>query len=105
MWRVRSPRWRWRRESWNAVAPLPVAVAGGIGDARGVVAALALGAEGVVLGTRFLATREANAHPEYKQKLLEANETDTVRTILFGHCWPNAPHRTLRTSFVEQWLL
>ena len=88
----------------DAVAPLPVAVAGGIADARGVVAALALGAEAVVLGTRFLATREANAHPEYKQKLLEASEKDTVRTILFGHGWPNAPHRTLRTSFVEQWL-
>jgi NAD(P)H-dependent flavin oxidoreductase YrpB (nitropropane dioxygenase family) len=43
-------------------------------------------------------------HPEYKQKLLEASEKDTVRTILFGHGWPNAPHRTLRTRFVEQWL-
>jgi NAD(P)H-dependent flavin oxidoreductase YrpB (nitropropane dioxygenase family) len=88
----------------DAVAPLPVAAAGGIADARGVVAALALGAEAVVLGTRFLATREANAHVQYKQKLLEADETDTVRTILFGHGWPNAPHRALRTRFVEQWL-
>ena len=88
----------------DAVAPLPVAVAGGSADARGVVAALALGAEAVVLGTRFIATHEANAHPEYKQKLLEAGERDTVRTILFGHGWPNSPHRTLRTRFVEQWL-
>lgn len=88
----------------DAVAPLPVAVAGGIADARGVVAALALGAEAVVLGTRFLATHESNAHPRYKQQLLEAGEKDTVRTILFGHGWPNAPHRTLRTRFVEQWL-
>jgi nitronate monooxygenase len=88
----------------DAVAPLPVAAAGGIADARGVVAALALGAEGVVLGTRFLLTSEANTHPVYKQKLLEATEMDTVRTILFGHGWPNAPHRTLRTPFVEQWL-
>jgi nitronate monooxygenase len=62
------------------------------------------GAEDAVLGTRFLATPEANAHPQYKQKLLEAVETDTVRTTLFGHGWPNAPHRTLRTRFVEQWL-
>src|SRR5262249_2471853 len=77
---------------------------GGIADARGVVACLALGAEGVMLGTRFLATPEANAHPHYKQKLLEATEADTVRTILFGHGWPNAPHRTLRTAFVERWL-
>ncbi len=57
-----------------------------------------------MLGTRFLATHESNAHPRYKQQLLEAGEKDTVRTILFGHGWPNAPHRTLRTSFVEQWL-
>ena len=88
----------------DAVAPVPVVAAGGIADARGVVAALALGAEGAVLGTRFLATPEANAHPYYKQKLLDAVETDTVRTILFGHGWPNAPHRTLRTRFVQQWL-
>jgi nitronate monooxygenase len=88
----------------DAAAPLPVVAAGGIADARGVVAALALGAEAVVLGTRFLATPEANAHARYKQKLLEATEKDTVRTILFGHGWPNAPHRTLRTRFVEQWL-
>jgi NAD(P)H-dependent flavin oxidoreductase YrpB (nitropropane dioxygenase family) len=88
----------------DAVAPVPVIAAGGIADARGLVAALALGAEGAVLGTRFLATSEANAHPQYKQKLLDAAESDTVRTILFGHGWPNAPHRTLRTRFVEQWL-
>jgi NAD(P)H-dependent flavin oxidoreductase YrpB (nitropropane dioxygenase family) len=88
----------------DAVAPTPVVAAGGIADARGLVAALALGAEGVVLGTRLLATPEAAAHPVYKQKVLEATEEDTVRTTLFGHGWPNAPHRTLRTAFVNEWL-
>jgi nitronate monooxygenase len=88
----------------DAVAPRPVAAAGGIGDARGVVAVLALGAQAAVLGTRFLASAESRAHPHYKQKLLAANEGDTVRTTLFGHGWPNAPHRTLRTEFVQQWL-
>lgn len=88
----------------DAVKPVPVVAAGGIGDARGIVAALALGAEGVVLGTRFLATLEANAHPLYKQKVVKAGEEDTVRTILFGGGWPEAPHRALRTTFVEQWL-
>jgi len=88
----------------DAIATRPVAAAGGIGDARGVVAVLALGAQAAVLGTRFLASAESRAHSHYKQKLLEANERDTVRTILFGHGWPNAPHRTLRTPFVEQWL-
>src|SRR5262249_24674843 len=51
-----------------------------------------------------LASAESRAHPHYKQRLLEADEGRTVRTILFGHGWPNAPHRTLRTAFVEQWL-
>jgi nitronate monooxygenase len=88
----------------DAVAPTPVVAAGGIADARGLVAALALGAEAVILGTRFLATPETNAHPLYKQKLVTATEADTVRTTLFGHGWPDAPHRTLRTPFVEAWL-
>ncbi|HKB36582.1 MAG TPA: nitronate monooxygenase, partial [Gemmataceae bacterium] len=88
----------------DAVAPRPVAAAGGIADARGVVAALALGAQAAVLGTRFLASTESRAHPHYKQKVLEASEQDTVRTTLFGHGWPDAPHRTLRTAFVRQWL-
>jgi NAD(P)H-dependent flavin oxidoreductase YrpB (nitropropane dioxygenase family) len=63
-----------------------------------------VGPQAAVLGTRFLASAESRAHPHYKQKLLEANEGDTVRTALFGYGWPNAPHRTLRTAFVEQWL-
>jgi NAD(P)H-dependent flavin oxidoreductase YrpB (nitropropane dioxygenase family) len=88
----------------DAVAPTLVLAAGGIADARGLVAALPLGADAVVMGTRFLATPEANAHPAYKDKLVAATEEDTVRTILFGHGWPDAPHRTLRTRFVEQWL-
>ncbi len=88
----------------DGIAPTPVVAAGGIADARGVVAALALGAEGVALGTRFLATPEANAHAAYKQRVLESSEEDTVRTTLFGYAWPNAPHRTLRTRFVDEWL-
>ena len=88
----------------DAIAPTPVVAAGGIADARGLVAALALGAEAAMLGTRFLATFEANAHPDYKRHILAATGDDTVRTTLFGGGWPNAPHRVLRTPFVEQWL-
>jgi NAD(P)H-dependent flavin oxidoreductase YrpB (nitropropane dioxygenase family) len=88
----------------DAVAPVPVVAAGGIADARGVVAALALGAEAVVLGTRLLATPESLAHADYKARVLAASEEDTVHTTLFGRGWPNAPHRTLRTPFVERWL-
>jgi NAD(P)H-dependent flavin oxidoreductase YrpB (nitropropane dioxygenase family) len=88
----------------DPVSPRPVAAAGGIADGRGLVAVLALGAQAAVLGTRFLASSESRGHPHYKQRVLEASERDTVRTILFGHGWPNAPHRTLRTAFVRQWL-
>jgi NAD(P)H-dependent flavin oxidoreductase YrpB (nitropropane dioxygenase family) len=87
----------------DAVTPTPVAAAGGIADARGVVAALALGAEAAVLGTRFLATTEAAAHALYKERVVAASEEDTVETLLFGGGWPDAPHRALRTAFVEEW--
>jgi NAD(P)H-dependent flavin oxidoreductase YrpB (nitropropane dioxygenase family) len=88
----------------DAVTPTPVVAAGGIADGRGVVAVMALGAQAAVLGTRFLASTESRAHPHDKQRLQEADEGSTVRTILFGHGWPNAPHRTLRTDFVKRWL-
>jgi NAD(P)H-dependent flavin oxidoreductase YrpB (nitropropane dioxygenase family) len=88
----------------DAVAPTPVAAAGGIADARGLVAALALGAQAAVLGTRFLATPEAAAHRLYKEKVVAASEEDTVHTLVFGGGWPDAPHRVLRTPFVEEWL-
>jgi nitronate monooxygenase len=88
----------------DAVGPKPVIAAGGIADARGVVAVMALGAQAAVLGTRFLASSESRAHPHYKEKLLQATDQDTVRTVLFGHGWPEAPHRTLRTPFVEEWI-
>lgn len=57
---------------------VPVIAAGGIADGRGVVAALALGAEGVQIGTRFAATVESSAHDNYKRKILEAKDNDTV---------------------------
>lgn len=57
---------------------IPVIAGGGIADARGFVAALALGAEGVVMGTRFVATKESLAHANYKEWMVNARETDTV---------------------------
>ena len=88
----------------DAIRPRPVVAAGGIADARGLLAVLVLGAQAAVLGTRFLASTEARAHLSYKQKLVRATESDTVRTTLFGYGWPHAPHRALRTQFVEQWI-
>ncbi len=87
----------------DAVAPVPVIAAGGIADGRGIAAALMLGAAGVWIGTRFLASEEAAVHPLYKEKILEATENDTVYSGLFDIGWENAPHRTLRNSTVEQW--
>ena len=57
---------------------IPVLASGGIADGRGMAAALALGAEGIELGTRFVAVQESNAHHNYQQALIEAKETDTV---------------------------
>lgn len=86
----------------DAVSPIPVIAAGGIGDGRGLAAALALGAAGISMGTRFLATTESNAHPLYKQALLQADVTDTVHGYTFDGGW-HAPHRTLRNSTTTAW--
>ena len=88
----------------DAITLVPIIASGGLADGRELVAALALGAEAAAFGTRFLATQEANAHPLYRDRLVAASEEETVRAILFGFGWPHAPHRTLRTAFVEQWL-
>jgi NAD(P)H-dependent flavin oxidoreductase YrpB (nitropropane dioxygenase family) len=81
---------------------IPVIAAGGIVDARGYVAALALGAQGVCLGTRFLATVESYANPIYKRKVIELDETEY--TDVFGRArWPGAPHRVLQTPFFKEW--
>ncbi|XP_015943467.1 uncharacterized protein LOC107468652 [Arachis duranensis] len=81
---------------------IPVIAAGGIVDARGYVAALALGAQGVCLGTRFVATEESYAHPTYKRKLIEMDETEY--TDVFGRArWPGAPQRVLKTPFYKDW--
>ena len=82
---------------------VPVVAAGGIADGRGIAAALALGADGAWLGTRFVATREANVVDDYRDRVMAAGETDTVRSDLFGGGWPGRDHRTLRNSTVEAW--
>jgi nitronate monooxygenase len=79
---------------------VPVVAAGGISDGRGLVAALALGAAGVQMGTRFLLARESGAHPAYRRRLLAATEEDTVVTCVFT----GRPARVLRNRFVEEYL-
>jgi NAD(P)H-dependent flavin oxidoreductase YrpB (nitropropane dioxygenase family) len=88
----------------DAVGDVPVVAAGGIADGRGLAAALALGAGGAWIGTRFLASEEAMVHPEYLQRLLAATENDTVwLEDLFDVGWAEAPHRVLRNSTVANW--
>jgi enoyl-[acyl-carrier protein] reductase II len=81
------------------VVSIPVIAAGGIADARGVVAAFALGAEGVQLGTRFVAVEENIAHSKYKQAILNAEDTDTAIT-----CRKLLPTRSLKTEFTRRLL-
>jgi NAD(P)H-dependent flavin oxidoreductase YrpB (nitropropane dioxygenase family) len=88
----------------DAVAPVPVIAAGGIGDARGVAAVFALGAQAAWLGTRFLLAEEMPIHEEYERHLIEAAETDARwYADLYDVGWPDAPHRALRNSTAEAW--
>jgi NAD(P)H-dependent flavin oxidoreductase YrpB (nitropropane dioxygenase family) len=75
---------------------VPVIAAGGIGSSRDVAAALAAGASAVRVGTRFIASRESGAHPEYVSAVLEAKAEDSILTDAFSLGW-NAPHRALRS--------
>jgi len=92
----------------DAVDPVPVLAAGGIADGRGLAAALALGACGAVIGTRYCATPEALLRPGAVQRLLEGEGDRTQRTRVFdvarGYAWPQ-PYtgRALRNRFVERW--
>ncbi|MGH9603858.1 MAG: NAD(P)H-dependent flavin oxidoreductase [Terriglobales bacterium] len=87
----------------EAVGATPVLAAGGIIDASGAAAALSQGAAGVWMGTRFLASVESAAHPVYKERILQARDTDTLYTNLFDIGWPHAYHRVLRNRTVDRW--
>ena len=88
----------------DVVAPLPVLASGGVADGRGLVAALSLGAQGVSMGTRFVASEEAFVPPLYKARIVSSQAEDTVYTEdLFDVGWPNAPHRVLRNAIVREW--
>jgi NAD(P)H-dependent flavin oxidoreductase YrpB (nitropropane dioxygenase family) len=80
----------------DAIA-VPIVAAGGIGTAADVKAALALGADAVRIGTRFVAAIEADTHACYADALIAAGPDDTVITDVFDDGWPDAPHRVLAT--------
>src|SRR5450755_3449179 len=92
----------------DLAAPTPVLAAGGIADGRGVAAALALGAAGALIGTRFQATAESLAGPEIKKAIVEGHGEDTERSrvldIARGSRWPaKYPGRTLGHPFLDEW--
>jgi enoyl-[acyl-carrier protein] reductase II len=83
----------------DAVTPRLVVAAGGLADGRGLVAALALGAAGVWMGTRFIATRETHGHDNYKQKIAAIDEEGTVVTRAVS----GKPNRQIRNAFTREW--
>ena len=88
----------------DAVVPVPVIAAGGIGDARGVAAVFALGAQAAWLGTRFLLAEEMPLHEDYRRRLIAAAETDPqLYANLYDVGWPDSPHRALRNSTAKAW--
>ena len=81
------------------VVSIPVIAAGGIATPRGVAAALAAGAEGVRVGTRFIASQESDAHPDWIQAVVDASAEDSVVSTAFNTGMPQpGPHRVLRSS-------
>ena len=91
----------------DAVAPIPVLTAGGVADGRGLAAAIALGADGVLLGTRFLASVESPLHQNFKRAIVESDGHDTalseIPDIAAGKVWPGAMSRSRRNRFIERW--
>jgi NAD(P)H-dependent flavin oxidoreductase YrpB (nitropropane dioxygenase family) len=91
----------------DAVAPIPVLAAGGFADGRGLAAALSLGADGILLGTRFLASVESPLHPNYKQAIVDSDGHDTqlseIPDLAAGLVWPGAMTRSRRNRFIERW--
>jgi nitronate monooxygenase/enoyl-[acyl-carrier protein] reductase II len=93
----------------DAVAPIPVLVAGAVADGRGLAAALVLGADGANVGTRFLASEEAGIDPAWKQRIVEVESEDAVRFEPWSAIMPpsggayDVVPRVIRTGFIDEW--
>ena len=98
-----TPIWDLLPAAVEAIVPVPVLASGGIGDGAGLARALEHGAQGVSLGTRFVASDEAWVHPAHKQRVVESTAEDTVYNELYDVWWPGAPHRTLRNKTLDEW--
>jgi enoyl-[acyl-carrier protein] reductase II len=91
----------------DIVKPVPVLAAGGIGDGRGLAAAIMLGAQGVLMGTRFLATVEAHSRGHSKDALLNSLGSQTVASKfhddVMGILWPGSVVRAIRNPMLDEW--
>jgi nitronate monooxygenase len=81
----------------------PVIVAGGISTGLHLRRALAAGASGAIVGTRFMATQESTAHADYKRALVNASGDDAAMSVCYSDGWPAATHRTLRNGTLNRW--
>ena len=82
---------------------LPVFAAGGLATGADLKWAIREGALGVMMGTRFVATKESNAHQDYKEAIVAASDADTVYTVCFDGGWPQATHRVIRNRVLNRW--
>jgi nitronate monooxygenase/enoyl-[acyl-carrier protein] reductase II len=93
----------------DAVSPIPVVASGGIADGRGLAAALLLGAQGISIGTRFVASREATVDERWKQAIVAAESEEAIKVSFANDLIPPSPGgydalpRALRTPFIEEW--
>jgi enoyl-[acyl-carrier protein] reductase II len=91
----------------DLVKPVPVMAAGGIADGRGLAAAIMLGAQGVLMGTRFLATVEAHGRGHSKDALLNSLGSQTIASKFYddilGILWPGSVVRTIKNPILEEW--
>ena len=101
--RARAPLAETVTQAVRILGPVPTIAAGGLATGADIATALAYGARGVSLGTRFLASREAAALGAYKERVVAAGAGDTLMTELFDIGWPAAAHRVLRNATVEAW--
>ena len=87
----------------SVVGDVPVFAAGGLATGADIAWALRMGASGVMLGTRFVATKESDAHQLYKEIIVESSGSDTVYTLCFDGGWSQVAHRVIRNATLNMW--
>lgn len=98
-----TPLWELLPQIVALAGAIPVVAAGGLATGADMAKAFSLGAQGVLLGTRFVASHESLAHDRYKQSLVSAKAADTALTVCFDGGWEYASHRVIRNSTFQNW--